>query len=496
MTSQIVVSPASITLGLGEQADFTARLANGEPVPTAYEWRVEPPVGGQVTAHGDDSARFIALAPGTYVIRVQDSDQTLSGETTVVIRVPSLGYEIPISTPGVNNHNVSGAITATGEHFYMGLNNDDIGNSIESFPLASPNVEQFGSRSISVGNTSGDEREYTRQIAADSFGNLYAILERVDSFLQIHVSWSLAKLEPSGSSTFAFVTDPAQWDPHLPAGSDYLPFLEVDPLGRIHVQTNQGMIEILNSVGAPIGASPAPTASQPVFLRDIDNEGNLFFAGDSQIVRVDPTGLAVELPWSASPSTINDLAVEDTGRIFVAVQDSESSGSVHVLDPLGSAIPINPPADNAPLIIRTYKAGMNSEPPGPPEFTVTRAIQKPLSICFTSTGDLRIFDDLFHEGAVAEIRVDDGGLGYTAPPLVTIDQNFGIRSAAVATAVVEDGSVVAVTIENPGAGYDSSATASFAAAPAGGTTATGTAFVDADISAVNIVQVQVGIAPK
>src|SRR6185503_6864714 len=53
-------------------------------------------------------------------------------------------------------------------------------------------------------------------------------------------------------------------------------------------------------------------------------------------------------------------------------------------------------------------------------------------------------------GSVSSVHVVDGGKGYTTPPNVAIVLTNGTGSGAVVTAVVANGSVTGLTLQNPG----------------------------------------------
>ena len=57
------------------------------------------------------------------------------------------------------------------------------------------------------------------------------------------------------------------------------------------------------------------------------------------------------------------------------------------------------------------------------------------------------------KGSIANITVDSGGLGYTATPVVTIEDVYFTGSGATATATVIGDVITAITVTNPGTGY-------------------------------------------
>ena len=91
-------------------------------------------------------------------------------------------------------------------------------------------------------------------------------------------------------------------------------------------------------------------------------------------------------------------------------------------------------------------------------------------------GSLRYIDSALGNqtitaGKVSSIRITNQGLGYTSVPAITFSSD-----AAAATAVLGyGGRVISATVTTPSSGYSATTppTISFAAAPAGGTTATG-----------------------
>ena len=65
-------------------------------------------------------------------------------------------------------------------------------------------------------------------------------------------------------------------------------------------------------------------------------------------------------------------------------------------------------------------------------------------------------------GAITDIAIDYGGLGYTAAPTITIGAPGGTGTQATATATITDGVVTAVTITEAGTGYTAAPTVTFA----------------------------------
>ena len=110
---------------------------------------------------------------------------------------------------------------------------------------------------------------------------------------------------------------------------------------------------------------------------------------------------------------------------------------------------------------------------------VTDATEKTNVITISGVGTNRPYDGqscyfgtLYYN--INEIRVDNGGSGYTAPPTVTISNPTGPTGVvAQATATILNGSVTAINILNSGSQYLSGAASITIAAPfGGGTTAT------------------------
>lgn len=84
-------------------------------------------------------------------------------------------------------------------------------------------------------------------------------------------------------------------------------------------------------------------------------------------------------------------------------------------------------------------------------------------IYYVDTGTLdTAYSDLtyskYSDSIIETIVVKDGGSGYTSTPAITIESNFG--DGATATAIVDNGSVVAVSVDNPGNNYQSKPTIS------------------------------------
>lgn len=85
---------------------------------------------------------------------------------------------------------------------------------------------------------------------------------------------------------------------------------------------------------------------------------------------------------------------------------------------------------------------------------------------------------------VGSVVITNGGTGYTTtPPTVTFSAPGEGGVTATGTAVIANGSVVSVTITNPGGPYTTAPTVTFSA-PTSGTTATGTANLAAELNIV------------
>ena len=57
------------------------------------------------------------------------------------------------------------------------------------------------------------------------------------------------------------------------------------------------------------------------------------------------------------------------------------------------------------------------------------------------------------KGRIASITVDSGGSGYSATPVVTIEDVYFTGSGATATATVTGGVITGITVTSPGTGY-------------------------------------------
>lgn len=84
-----------------------------------------------------------------------------------------------------------------------------------------------------------------------------------------------------------------------------------------------------------------------------------------------------------------------------------------------------------------------------------------------------------NDEVLGSIIITNPGSGYVTAPTVTITGGGG--TGATATAAIENGAVVSVTV-TPGVGYTSAPAVAFSAPPAGGTTATGTANLAAELN--------------
>jgi hypothetical protein len=71
---------------------------------------------------------------------------------------------------------------------------------------------------------------------------------------------------------------------------------------------------------------------------------------------------------------------------------------------------------------------------------------------------------IISNGFVTSVTLNDGGTGYTTPPLVRLNDGGG--SGATATAAIVDGKISNIVITNPGSGYLQSPTISFEPAEA------------------------------
>jgi hypothetical protein len=80
----------------------------------------------------------------------------------------------------------------------------------------------------------------------------------------------------------------------------------------------------------------------------------------------------------------------------------------------------------------------------------------------------------FNYGLVSGVSVSPGGSGYTAAPTVTFSAAPAGGTTATGTAIISGGAVTGVTITNPGAGYTAAPTVSFAGGGGSGAAATAT----------------------
>ena len=89
------------------------------------------------------------------------------------------------------------------------------------------------------------------------------------------------------------------------------------------------------------------------------------------------------------------------------------------------------------------------------------------------------------QSGVASVRVTNGGSGYTSAPAVTFAAAPAGGTTATGTAALRYG-VASVDVTDGGSGYTSAPTVTFAAAPSGGTTAAGTAVLRYGVASVNV----------
>ncbi len=96
---------------------------------------------------------------------------------------------------------------------------------------------------------------------------------------------------------------------------------------------------------------------------------------------------------------------------------------------------------------------------------------------------------LLIDGTVTGVSLTNTGSGYVAAPTVTFSAPGGTGTTATGTANIDAaGRVTSVTITAPGSGYTANPTVAFSAAPAGGVTATGNGIYSGQsVGAVNII---------
>lgn len=76
----------------------------------------------------------------------------------------------------------------------------------------------------------------------------------------------------------------------------------------------------------------------------------------------------------------------------------------------------------------------------------------PVSLAVSGDGSAQAnVQDTAIDGAILSYKVKDGGTGYTSAPTITVN---GDGVGATATATVSGGELVAVTLDNPGSGYN------------------------------------------
>jgi hypothetical protein len=106
-------------------------------------------------------------------------------------------------------------------------------------------------------------------------------------------------------------------------------------------------------------------------------------------------------------------------------------------------------------------------------------LSHPTGLVFSPAGDLYVADygygqvrkiSFANQSVIAAIPVS-GGSGYTTAPTVTFAAP-ATGTTATGTATISGGSVTGITITNPGSGYTSTPSVTISAPPAGGTTAT------------------------
>jgi len=92
--------------------------------------------------------------------------------------------------------------------------------------------------------------------------------------------------------------------------------------------------------------------------------------------------------------------------------------------------------------------------------------------------------------SVSEIKITDPGFGYTSTPTVNfITENNKGSGAVAAAGIATTGSVGIITFTSTGSLYSENPPVTFSAAPAGGTTAIGTAFINTTTRQVSRIEV-------
>ncbi len=96
----------------------------------------------------------------------------------------------------------------------------------------------------------------------------------------------------------------------------------------------------------------------------------------------------------------------------------------------------------------------------------------------------------FRTLSVSSIKMVDVGFGYTTIPTVQFLTDDGQGSGAVGAAgIATTGSVGEITLQNAGSQYSQNPPVTFSAAPAGGTTAIGTAFINTTTKQVSRIEI-------
>lgn len=196
--------------------------------------------------------------------------------------------------------------------------------------------------------------------------------------------------------------------------------------GTTAITAAEGHVEVLDN-GGDIHDWGCRTCSYPYFLPPVVP---LCFSGDCVV------------GWTAiATSSSRDIGLRRDGTVFIWKADPDAPGVVDTAVPsgLGGVIAIAAGDSHAVAVIGT-----------------TPSAELPRG----AVASVRILN-----GSVVEGSVIDFGAGYPAPPLVAITGGGG--GGATATAVVVEGYVTGIQIDNPGSGYSSAPTVFVAPPPTG-----------------------------
>lgn len=344
----------------GEIGDIVARIASTGDLAQIVTWELVTPDGSLVDLTDPSAVRLVAGAPGNYGIRATDVNGEVGtfGFTVVSARGQLTVTEV---VDGFDTDDVVSRVATSGDDMFLA---ERIGDA--QAPQVFARIARNGDREASV-----NLPYKIVDLGADEAGNVVTMELGATNLADALRRYDRGLVEDTGFSA-----------PDLGPGVTFADVLSVTDDGTTVIVTSElgGAVVCLDATGAiAAGTAPRNIPFAPADVVDIatDVDGLVYVATETEIIRLDKDGTALNIDWNPAPRTaLTAMSTDGRGVLYVISQDQEGGqcGSLRKINWLGSEF----------AVLTEYSEAT---------FFAARKFVHPLDICAYGNGSWRVYDD-------------------------------------------------------------------------------------------------------